>query len=351
MLKNHALSFKDLKQRITIEQVLRHYNLFDGLHLKGKSHRGPCPICEAQEGSPFSVSLEKSCYQCFSCKASGNILDFVMIWEDVKVREAGEILASLFLKAPDAHRKPRAAPKPAEEAPPPANEAAPPVPVQVPGGAGERLDPMPSAETIAPDTAQGVPPSRNEPLSFGLKNIESDHPSVKALRIREDTLTSFGAGYYGGRGMMGNHIVIPIFNRDRQLLAYAGVHPEEFTYIFPPKFRRELELYNLACACAADGEDQGLILVRHPLEALMLIAEGYLNTVALMGETISEEQVALLLDTYGGEKITLFFPTHADVVPTLADLLPHFFVRLRRYEKREDTPLGFTAEEARELLA
>jgi hypothetical protein len=43
MQKPNVLSFKDLKQRISIEQVLRHYGLFDTFHLKGKSHRGPCP--------------------------------------------------------------------------------------------------------------------------------------------------------------------------------------------------------------------------------------------------------------------------------------------------------------------
>jgi DNA primase len=66
MQKTHALSFKDLKQRVSIEQVLRHYELFEGLRLRGKSHRGPCPFCEAADGTPFSVSLEKNCYQCFS---------------------------------------------------------------------------------------------------------------------------------------------------------------------------------------------------------------------------------------------------------------------------------------------
>jgi CHC2 zinc finger len=243
MQQTYALSFKDLKQRITIEQVLRHYNLFETLELKGKSHRGPCPFCEAQDGSPFSVSLEKSCYQCFSCKASGNILEFVMQWEGVKVREAGEILAHHFVHAKDAHEKPRATPKPAEEKSLPAEEAPPPVPLQPAGGAGERPDPTPSTKTPTVDTTEGETPCRNEPLSFGLKNIESDHPCVKALGIHEDTITSFGVGYYCGRGMMGNHIVIPIFNPNRERIAYAGVHPTEGTSIYPPKFRRELELY------------------------------------------------------------------------------------------------------------
>jgi DNA primase len=97
MLKNHVLSFKELKQRISIEQVLRHYNLFDTLHLRGKSHRGPCPFCEAADGNPFSVSLEKSCYQCFICRASGNILDFVAKWEGASIREASQLLTKNFV--------------------------------------------------------------------------------------------------------------------------------------------------------------------------------------------------------------------------------------------------------------
>jgi hypothetical protein len=84
----------------------------------------------------------------------------------------------------------------------------------------------------------------------------------------------------------------------------------------------------------------------------MLISAGHLNAVAIMGEAISEEQIAQLLDTSGaGERVTLFWPIHTDVVPTLSELLPHFFVRLRRYEERGDTPLGFTAEDVPEFLA
>lgn len=103
MLKNHVLSFKDLKQRVSIEQVLRHYDLFESLTLKGKSHRGPCPFCEATEGNPFSVSLEKNCYQCFTCQTSGNILEFVSQWEGVKIREAGQILHKNFVDGNVSH--------------------------------------------------------------------------------------------------------------------------------------------------------------------------------------------------------------------------------------------------------
>jgi hypothetical protein len=195
-------------------------------------------------------------------------------------------------------------------------------------------------------------PAHNEPLTFALKNIESDHPSVKALGIREDIITAFGVGYYRGRGMMGNRIVIPIYNPGRQLVAYAGFHPEEHTYTYPPKFRTELELYNLASARAALVDDRSLILVRHPLEVVMLISAGHLNAVATLGESISKEQVEMLLADYGaGNKLTLFWSTQTDIVPPLLELFPHFFVRLRRYECRENSPAGFTADDVRELLA
>jgi DNA primase len=326
MASSNPISFKDLKQRISIEQVLRHYNLFDTLHLRGKSHRGPCPFCEVAEGNPFSVSLDKNCYQCFTCKASGNILDFVSRWEGVNIREAGQILTKNFVD---------------EKAPPPAaqtvekiteREAGPPA-----DEAGERADNDSSAQAPAATLPQGETLSRNEPLTFALKNIEPDHPSVKALGIQEDILTAFGVGYYSGRGMMENRIVIPVYNTSRQLVAYAGFHSEEHMYTYPPKFRRELELYNLGSASAADAYDQGVILVRHPLEALMLVSAGYLNAIAIMGDTLSEEQVELLHTEYGaGERVTLFWPTHADVVPTLSALLPDFFVRLRRYEEKTE---------------
>jgi DNA primase len=344
MLKNRVLSFKDLRQRISIEQVLRHYGIFSDLQPRGKSHRGPCPFCEAADGTPFSVSLEKNCYQCFTCKASGNILEFVIQWEGIKVREAGQLLAKTFLDG-TAPREPTK-PLPAVE-----QEASPTVETKE---STNHVLQVPSAPAEAHETPHNHKdlPSSNEPLTFALKNIEPHHPSVAPLGIRDDILTAFGVGFYRGRGMMDHRIVIPISNSARQLIAYAGFHPKERTYTYPPKFRTDLALYNLSGACAADGEEHGVILVRHPLEVLLLASAGYLNAIAIMGESISKEQTDSLLQEHGaGGKVTLFWPTHADVVPTLSELLSEFFVRVRRYEEKHETPLGFTAEEVHELLA
>jgi hypothetical protein len=214
MQRINVLSFKDLKQHISIKQVLRHYNLFDTLHLKGKSHRGPCPFCEAADGTPFSVSLEKNCYQCFSCHASGNILDFVAKWEGVNIREAGQILAKNCVKEPVPHTASQIEEQTTEREEPPTKEAGPPVrlapaPAKRSNEVGERGESDSSAQAPGAMLPEGESLSRNEPLTFALKNIESDHPSVKALGIHEHIIAAFGVGYYSGKGMMGNRIVIP----------------------------------------------------------------------------------------------------------------------------------------------
>jgi hypothetical protein len=49
MASSNFVSFKDLKQRKSIEHVLRYYNLFEGLYLRSKIHCGPCPFCGVEE--------------------------------------------------------------------------------------------------------------------------------------------------------------------------------------------------------------------------------------------------------------------------------------------------------------
>lgn len=49
MASSNSVSFKDLKQRSSIEHVLRYYNLFEGLHRRSKIHCGPCPFCGVEE--------------------------------------------------------------------------------------------------------------------------------------------------------------------------------------------------------------------------------------------------------------------------------------------------------------
>src|ERR1043166_7889114 len=74
------IDFKELRQRLSFEAVLRHYGV--ELKIKGKQHQGFCPLPthpshEGARRSPsFSANLEKGIFQCFGCGAKGNVIEF-----------------------------------------------------------------------------------------------------------------------------------------------------------------------------------------------------------------------------------------------------------------------------------
>lgn len=87
--------YQELKERITIEQVLRHYNV--PTKKKGTQQVAECPFCTGV----FKASFEKNCFICFSCDAKGNILDFVAKKESMSIKDAGYLLFTAFLDKPE----------------------------------------------------------------------------------------------------------------------------------------------------------------------------------------------------------------------------------------------------------
>src|ERR671931_382401 len=87
-------SYKEVKEKISILQVLEFYGL--QTVRKGKQLVGTCPWCG---GSGFKVSPEKNCYKCFSegCNHYGNIIDFVSQLDRVNFKLAAQRLYDKFL--------------------------------------------------------------------------------------------------------------------------------------------------------------------------------------------------------------------------------------------------------------
>ena len=81
-----------------IERILKSANIIDiissyiPLTQKGKNYFGVCPFHEDHSPS-MSVSEEKQIYKCFSCGAAGNVFTFVSEYENVKFLEAVKIVA------------------------------------------------------------------------------------------------------------------------------------------------------------------------------------------------------------------------------------------------------------------
>lgn len=94
------IEFSELRNQVTIEQVLSHLGLLD--HLRGSStqRRGPCPIHDEHrsQSRSFSVNLQKHVFRCFHppCGAQGNVLDLWAAVHQLSLREAALLLAETF---------------------------------------------------------------------------------------------------------------------------------------------------------------------------------------------------------------------------------------------------------------
>src|ERR1700683_5257419 len=94
-MKNGWVDFRLIKQSVTIQMVLDHYGV-NGLRKNGDELRGRCPIHKGDSGRTFQVNLSKNVFQCFSCKARGNVLDLVAAIDSCTVREAALKLKDCF---------------------------------------------------------------------------------------------------------------------------------------------------------------------------------------------------------------------------------------------------------------
>jgi DNA primase len=224
---------------------------------------GFCPFHKESKPS-FHVSLSKNAFQCFGCKAKGNILDFVQQKEGVELREAGLLIGQWFgigqgpISAPEAKEEARKE----EKAPTLAKE-------------GEIMNP---------------------PLKFALK-LDSDHPYLTERGLSKETVEHFGLGYCS-RGLLKGRIAIPIHNDKGELVAYAGRWPGdppegEGKYKLPVGFQKHLVLFNLHRAIA-EAQDK-LIIVEGFFDCFRIWQAGFKNVVALMGSALSKEQEDLLV--------------------------------------------------------
>jgi len=94
------VNFSELKQRVSMENLLGHYGLLDGMkRVKQYELVGLCPLHEETRGS-FHVSTSKDVWNCFGCDGKGNILDLVMAKENVGIRAAGLMIQEWFSGSP-----------------------------------------------------------------------------------------------------------------------------------------------------------------------------------------------------------------------------------------------------------
>jgi len=342
VVKNNKdwIDFKEIKTKVGIYDVLHHYGFSDTMKEKGDELVGYCPIHDDKQynENSFSANLQKNIWHCFVCGKGGNVFDFVMALEDVKLAEAAEIIAKSFgiprKTTPGSSQKPL-------------------------GGAKKaKAEPEVNAKQEEPERAKKEE-EYNKPLSFTLKNLDHTHPYLKERGLTEETIKTFGLGYCD-KGIMKGRIVIPITNWKGELVAYAGRwpgdHPDnESKYKLPLGFKKHLEVFNFHKAVYSMSIDGKLIIVEGFFDCMKIWQAGFMNVVAVMGAEISEEQAEFITKTLGkdGRIITLFDGDEAGyhgAFKALSMFLHKNFVKEIRLDKGQQ-PDKLTEKQIKDLLS
>ena len=265
-MQNTYVDFRAIKEAVSIRMALDHYGV-NWLRKSGDELRGRCPIHKGEGQNTFHAHLAKNAFQCFSCKARGNVLDFVAAMEQCTVRDAAIKLAEWFSIA---------------------SNTQPPKPV--------------TPKKATPVMSRGAGTLQNTPLTFQLKDVEAKHPYLTERGIRLETAQQFGIGYFAGRGSMSGRIVIPIHDEFGKLIAYAGrsIDNGEPKYKLPAGFHKSLVLYNLHRAMTRNSvRVSTVVLVEGFFDCIKVHEAGY-PCVALMGSSLSSEQEAVICRCFTG---------------------------------------------------
>jgi DNA primase len=225
-------------------------------------------------------------------------------------------------------------------------------PVEAPKSDGA---PKQVAKTPAPPAEKSVP---NAPLKFRLDKLEREHPYLAERGLTLETVVDFGIGFCS-KGMMAEHIAIPIHNFKGEVVAYAGRFPGEPAedtpkYKLPKGFRKMQELFNIDRA-SREPADKPLIIVEGFFGCMKLHQFGYRKVVALMGSTMSATQEALIKQhtDRNSHVIIMFDEDEAGRVgrdEIAARLAKFVFVKIHVFEQEDQQPDKLNAEEVKGLF-
>lgn len=336
--KKPFVDFRDIRSRITMEQVLEHYNLLGTFKRSGHNLSGPCPIHKGTNKTQFRVETEKNIWNCFSeCKHGGNTLDFIARMESISIHDAA-IKACQWFNIPLDEVKTESSSNEPEETPRRSTSSRP-------------------APTSAPKAEDTKP---NPPLKFKLDKLQREHPYLAQERgLTLETIIDFGLGYFtGDKGMMVGHVVIPVHNIKGELVAYAGRWPGEppadtEKYKLPPNFKKLLEVFNLDRAIKEPGP---LIIVEGFFDVIKLYQLGCKKAVALMGWFMSPTQEELIRTHASSYNhiIVMLDENKAgqEAREEIAGRLAKFaFVKVHVFDKPDMQPEHLSAEDVQRLLS
>ena len=342
------VSFAEVKEKVSIPEVLDVLGLIDKFSRKGDSLSGVCPLPSHQHGPrPNPEQFKVNCkdglwlWHCFGdCQRGGDVIELVKEltgYGNEHVRfwlheHFGDRLSGNKGKMP-IERQAAIEKDTAREIP-----------------QGETSQAAPSTPSNLSEACEPL-----KPLRFRL-NLDPDVPYLRQRGLTPETIARFGLGLCR-RGVLKGYVAIPIYRHPAEPgenpVAYLGRWPGEDydesagrpRYKRPEGFPKSQVVYGLAEAL--DGTDyKPLIVVEGPFSVFHLVQAGLANSVAIFGASLSEEQARVL--TYTRRSIILLLdgddPGRTGTGAAIDRLVTNTFVRAVRLSP-STKPDDLTAEE------
>lgn len=267
---------------------------FIPLTLKGKNYFGVCPFHEDHSPS-MSVSTDKQIYKCFSCGAAGNVFTFIQNYENISFLEAVKFVAdkigyNLNISINTKEEK---------------NDVSYEIMkyavmfyenyLNTKDGVNARkyLNDRGLSNEIIKEFNIGLAPYKKDSLGLILTK-KYDSKLLKDLSL----INVDGANVYDS---FVDRIMFPIHDLDGNPIAFTGrvysKYSDAAKYFNSREskiFKKGLIFYNYHRAISYIKQYKEVIIVEGNMDAIRLYSEGIKNVIALMGTSLTKNQIDII---------------------------------------------------------
>lgn len=286
-----------------IDSILKSANIIDiissyvPLTQKGKNYFGVCPFHEDHSPS-MSVSAEKQIYKCFSCGAAGNVFTFVKDYENVSFLEAVKIVADkcglVFQGSVNSTPKIQHNKKEYE------------IMDLALKYYQNNLNTPSGIEAKDYLKKRGLDEKVIKTFDLGLALNSKDNSLNKLFaskNIEVDTLYNLGLINRNGsyiNDVFQDRVMFPIHDIDGNVVGFTGriyKNSDQAKYINSKEsviFKKGNILFNYHRAKQEIKRKKEIIIVEGNMDAIRLHSNGIQNVVALMGTSLTNDQVNII---------------------------------------------------------
>lgn len=275
-----------LKEQADIVDIISHYI---PLKRAGSSYSCLCPFHDDKNPS-MSISPQKQMFHCFSCKAGGDAIKFVMDYERLSYVEAIEKIAQLcnFSLEYEYTQKPKVQHKHVLQA----------------LNAHYRSSLIHNQQALNYLYKRGLDNILIDKFELGwAQDSASTIRLLKNEGIEKEEALSVGAIKQNDKGVYASfieRITFPIYNHTGALVGFGGRTMQSDNpakYVNSPQnevFDKSKLLYGYNIARKSINDTGKIIITEGYLDVIMLHKAGYTNAVAVLGTALTQKHMPLL---------------------------------------------------------